>query len=386
MTPRETFTVGWICAIQEEYEAACAMLDEDLDGPEVAKQNDSNTYFFGRIGKHNIVISCLPVGRHGTSPATRVAKDMWRSFPRLRFLLMVGTAGGAPTEERDIRLGDVIVSQPNGVSGGVFQYDLGKRYEYCFEQAGHMNSPPSVLLGALPEVKRRHNNPTKYGGIEEHLRSLSKDPRFARPTKDQLFHPDSKCSDGKDCTGCDMNGLVLRQPRNLRRAVSVFYGTIASGNSIMRNAEKRNSFAEESGALCFETEAAGLMNDFPCIVIRGICNYSDSHKNDEWRHYAASTAAAYAKELLCVVKPIRATPNLMDTLSKSQFSSQLMQHFFILKQRQVAKISVNLHDEIRTETIINQLTELASRLSAPEVVRMLHEAEKEQTSASLMLH
>ena len=52
------------------------------------------------------------------------------------------------------------------------------------------------------------------------------------------------------------------------------------------------------GVICFEKEAAGLMNHFPCVVIRGICDYSDSHLNKDWQRYAAMTAAAYAKDLL----------------------------------------------------------------------------------------
>ncbi|KAL7794269.1 nucleoside phosphorylase domain-containing protein [Trichoderma ceciliae] len=359
MAPRESFTIGWICALQEEYEAACAMLDEDLDGPEVAELNDSNTYFFGRIGEHRVVIGCLPSGRYGTSPATRVAKDMVRSFPQLRLLFMVGVAGGAPTEERDIRLGDVVVSEPNGNSGGVIQYDHGKRAAK-FQQVDHMNSPPTVLLGALPEVKRRHNNPIKYGGIDEHLRVFSKDPRFQRPKEDRLFRPDSRHRGGKDCAECDMNGLVIRRPRCSRRAFNVFYGSIASANSIMKDAEERNIYAHdpETNVLCFEMEAAGLMNDFPCIVIRGICNYSDSHMNDEWRHYAASTAAAYAKELLYVVKPIRVAPNLNSTM--------------------IAKISANLHPEIRTENLINRLTELTELFPSSGAFGMLCDTEKIQ--------
>jgi hypothetical protein len=53
-------------------------------------------------------------------------------------------------------------------------------------------------------------------------------------------------------------------------------------------------------------EAAGLMNDFPCLVIRGICDYADSHKNNTWQPYAAATAAAYAKEVLSVIPPLGA--------------------------------------------------------------------------------
>jgi hypothetical protein len=48
-------------------------------------------------------------------------------------------------------------------------------------------------------------------------------------------------------------------------------------------------------------EAAGVMNTFPCLVIRGICDYADSYKNKLWQQYAAATAAAYAKLLLGVV-------------------------------------------------------------------------------------
>ena len=55
------------------------------------------------------------------------------------------------------------------------------------------------------------------------------------------------------------------------------------------------------GVLCVEMEAAGLMDDFPCLVIRGICDYADSHKNKRWQPYAAATAAAYAKELLSTI-------------------------------------------------------------------------------------
>jgi hypothetical protein len=48
-------------------------------------------------------------------------------------------------------------------------------------------------------------------------------------------------------------------------------------------------------------EAAGLMDYFPCLVIRGLCDYSDSHKTKRWQSYAAVVAAAYAKDLLRVI-------------------------------------------------------------------------------------
>jgi nucleoside phosphorylase len=70
----------------------------------------------------------------------------------------------------------------------------------------------------------------------------------------------------------------------------------------MRDGCTRDTLSRElGGILCFEMEAAGLMNNFPCLVIRGICDYADSHKNKNWQTFAAGTAAAYAKEVLSVI-------------------------------------------------------------------------------------
>ncbi len=82
----------------------------------------------GRIGVHNIVIASLPPGMYGQIPATAVAKDMVTSFPHIRAGLMVGIGGGIPQPEKeiDIRLGDVVVSEPSGQNGGVAHYDVGK--------------------------------------------------------------------------------------------------------------------------------------------------------------------------------------------------------------------------------------------------------------------
>ena len=69
----------------------------------------------------------------------------------------------------------------------------------------------------------------------------------------------------------------------------------------MKDAVIRDTLANQHDILCFEMEAAGLMDSFPCVVIRGICDYADTHKNDQWQGYAVTTAAAYAKELLQIM-------------------------------------------------------------------------------------
>jgi nucleoside phosphorylase len=316
--PIEAYTVGWICALQEEYQAACRMLDEELDGPEAIGANDNNTYAFGRIGGHYVVIGCLPMGRVGNNNAASVARDMVRSFPSLKFALMVGIGGGAPTKKRDIRLGDVVVSVPDGKQSGVVQYDFGKMLSNgYFERTGQLNAPPNVLLGAVQEIKRLHDDPRKPDRMTEHMRRMDDMPGYQRPGQDRLYRADyehrdqhrdqdsDEDEDEENCPNCESNGLAQRQDRKSFREVNVHYGTIASGNAVMKDAKTRDRYAKdrELNVLCFEMEAAGLMNNLPCLVIRGICDYSDSHKNDDWHKYAALAAAAYAMELLIVLKP-----------------------------------------------------------------------------------
>ena len=115
------YTVGWICALGIELAASQAMLDEVY--PDLLQdEKDSNTYTLGRIGQHNVALACLPSGTAGADAAATAAKDLLRSFPKIRFGLMVGVGGGAPGHPsddpvEDIRLGDVVVSNPESGNG-----------------------------------------------------------------------------------------------------------------------------------------------------------------------------------------------------------------------------------------------------------------------------
>jgi nucleoside phosphorylase len=304
----DCYTVGWICALEEEYESACRMLDEEFPGPELTEDNDDNTYVYGCIAKHYVIIGCLPAGRYGTNSATRVARDMVRTFPKIKFALMVGIGGGAPTSENDIRLGDVVVSQPRDGFGGVLHYDLGKKLQNGqFQMTGQLNAPPEKLLGVIPEMRRLYNDLRKPDRIAEHLQRMDDMEDYQRPTLDRLYRTDYLHTGGKSCRQCDPDQILERPERRIHRTVAVHYGTIASGNSVVKDATMRDLYAKdpELNILCFEMEAAGLMNNLPCLIIRGICDYCDSHKNDDWHKYAALTAAAYARELLLVLKPQR---------------------------------------------------------------------------------
>jgi nucleoside phosphorylase len=114
---------------------------------------------------------------------------------------------------------------------------------------------------------------------------------------------------------------------------SIHYGIIASGNRVMKNAIKRDEISQGlGGVLCFEMEAAGLMNNFPCLVIRGISDYSDSHKNDGWQRYAAASAAAFAKELLNHLAPTKVAQTQTIEQAMGDMSSQLADNTNVTQQ------------------------------------------------------
>ena len=174
---REDYTIGWVCALPVEVTAARVMLDErHQDLPR--NENDTNIYTFGRIGDHNIVIAGLPAGQTGNNSAAAVAAEMKAVFPSIRFGLMVGIGGGVPSAEIDIRLGDVVVSQPHSTHGGVVQYDFGKSTPNGFERTGSFNTPPTILLNAVAKIQA-----DRFEGISrlsEYLPKLTCLPVFAR--------------------------------------------------------------------------------------------------------------------------------------------------------------------------------------------------------------
>ncbi|KAK4953368.1 hypothetical protein LTR10_009078 [Elasticomyces elasticus] len=305
MHPRESYTVGIICALDVEKAAMEAMLDEEHRGV-VKLCGDDNSYSFGRIGQHDVMIACLPAGVTGKAFAATVAKDMIRSFP-IKVGFMVGIGGGVWSEKTDVRLGDVVVSQPDGMHGGVVQWDFGKLETEGFRRTGTLNKPPRPLLNAVQSLKATHRRTGSraYQYFEEMIAKyeLMKE-EYSSPglEHDELFQAGYSHPSGNTCVECDRSRLIQRSQRPNSRP-RVHYGNIASGDEVVKDGPTRDRIAREEGIICFEMEAAGLMDSFPCVVIRGICDYADSHKNKRWQPYAAATAACYCKELLGVIQP-----------------------------------------------------------------------------------
>ncbi|KAJ2972729.1 hypothetical protein NUW58_g9126 [Xylaria curta] len=303
----DDYTVGWVCALHIEMAAAKSMLDDVHDNPGKSP-NDSNTYILGSLHHHNVVIACLPTDRYGTNSAATVASNMRRTFPSIQIFLMVGIGGGVPGKV-DIRLGDVVVST------GVLQYDLGKTIQQGhFQSTATKRQPSTALMTAVSALRARHElEPSTIPIILTQMRDRY--PTMIQYVDCELLQ-DLLFNNAYDhavltqsCDDCDKSKLVDRSPRNSKSPM-IHYGIIASGNQVIKHAETRDQLAQQFDAICFEMEAAGLMDSLQCLVIRGICDYSDSHKSKQWQKYASATAAAYAKELLSVIPTIgaEATP------------------------------------------------------------------------------
>lgn len=330
MSDPSQYTVGWICALALELTAARQFLDDEHEAPDHVAANDTNTYTLGTMAGHKVVIVVLP--EYGTNSAASAAANMLNSFPNVRLGLMVGIGGGAPSRKNDIRLGDVVVSEPKNGTGGVYQYDFGKTIQGReFQQTGHLNQPPPVVLTALKKLESIYESDGHH--IQETIRMiLERKPKLAKKYRqpsqhlDRLYetsvqHPHEDDAWCEDLCAVDPSMIIERHQREEDEDdPAVHYGVIASANQVMKDARLRDDLARKKGILCFEMEAAGLMNHFPCMVVRGICDYSDSHKNKEWQGYAAMTAAAYTKDLLKTIMPrgLVTEKRLQDVLNECQ--------------------------------------------------------------------
>lgn len=300
--PPKDITVAIFCALAIEVVAMKYSLDERFDGyPNVTGQHNY-VYSYGRIGDHNIVIA--RPHQMGTVKAAQCAATVAQQFPNIRFALMIGIGGGIPSSKFDIRLGDIAVSIPRDGHPGVIEYDYGKHErDGKFVLKGSLDKPPPILIsadGSLEEDEEMDESP-----LSAILEGITNKRHYARPGGDdvlfeQTFH---HVNEGEDCSGCEASSEKKIMARKAREEeIKVHRGLILSGSAVVKNLDDRTRLCRNNNtAICFEMEAAGIMDTIPCLVVRGICDYADTHKNDQWHRYAAATAAAYGKAILTKV-------------------------------------------------------------------------------------
>lgn len=327
---RDDFRVAIICALPREAAAVLALFDQryDKDGSKYGKQEgDINAYSTGRVGRHDIVLVHMP--GMGVYSATRVASNLRLSFKEIKLALVVGVCGGAPLE-RPIVLGDVIMSD------SIVEFYTGRQYSDGIQArrgVKHMLGRPSPEIRGLlskleiPVIRQeleaeiqqdlaklgKKTDTARYPGVE-HDRLFAASYRHMHrkgtstqecPCLSSQSNSDPACREALesscDVLGCDANSSE-NPSRRMRLASSVptprlHIGTIGA-TTVMKSGEHRDTIARENGVIGFEMEGAGVWEDLPCVIIKGVCDYADSHKNKKWQDYAAATAASAAKAFL----------------------------------------------------------------------------------------
>lgn len=354
-TTRVEFEVAIICALPLEASAVVDLFDEHYDDEHDIygkQEGDSNAYSTGRIGQHDIVLAHMP--GMGKSSAANVASGLRSSFTGIKLALIVGICGAVPipSPNNPIILGDVIISN------SVIEFDFGRQYPDHFERKSGtkdtLGRPNSDIRALLNKLEVRHVREKLGEKILQNLANLREKidtARYPGVNQDRLFeathrhmhrgkffsrdclcsmarsHSDPVCKKASEssCDVLECNLLaVLENPARRKRLDAeaptplVHIGTIGSASTVMKSAEHRDLIAQRDNIIGFEMEGAGVWDNLPCIIIKGVCDYADSHKNKHWQDYAAATAASAAKAFLDYWTSTQGPRNLVTTPSRKR--------------------------------------------------------------------
>lgn len=268
----------------------------------------------------------------GKSAASQAASSLRSSYPEITLALVVGICGGVPSYsegENDIILGDVVISD------GIVSYDFGKQFPDSFSGKVGLERPDSMIRGVLAKLKGLRGRERIERKLSQHLKDLqdklgSTRAGYPGRNKDELFQStyrhkhrdpaacsfctacegstDQVCQKARQLTcqqlGCQKEFLVPR--KRLQEASTtkglllppkhkVHFGLIGSGDTVMKSGEHRDEIATQHNLIAFEMEASGIWNQLSCFVVKGVCDYVDSHKNKYWQHYSSSLYESYIR-------------------------------------------------------------------------------------------
>jgi nucleoside phosphorylase len=319
---RDDFKIVIVCALAIEANAVTSLFDDDWDdgdeahaSPYDSAAGDPNAYSAGRIGRHDVVVAYMP--GMGKVHAATVAAHCRSSWPTLKLALVVGICGVVPfpSDGKEIILGDVIISS------GVVQYDLGRRLPENFVRKNtlpdSLGGPGMEIRSLLAKLQGIRDKKKLLAKMRQHLKQLQEEPElratYPGTEHDCLFEATYRhVEDGKTCGKAGCSGQLLKRGRleqDLAPTPMVHFGLVASGDTVMKSGKDRDDIAQREDVIAYEMEGAGFWGTFPCLIIKGACDYADSHKTKKWQNYAAATAASCTKAYLEFWTPSSRAPD-----------------------------------------------------------------------------
>ncbi|KAL2802292.1 nucleoside phosphorylase domain-containing protein [Aspergillus granulosus] len=238
----------------------------------------------------------------GKAGAASVSSGLQASYRNIELALVVGFCGGVPSlphNNSELILGDVILSD------SVVDYNFGRQYPDGFQRKNTVNEslgrPSRKIRSILACIKSCNAHIEFRNLVLEHLRCLQVQERRACVCADCNSDQDPVCTDALKCDCKELRCAEKVIPRHRLKNTpepEIHIGTMASADTVMKSGRHHDKLAEKEGIIGFEMEGAGVWGNIPCMIIKGVCDYTDSHKNKRWHAYATATAAAAAKTFL----------------------------------------------------------------------------------------
>ncbi|KAL2829430.1 purine and uridine phosphorylase [Aspergillus cavernicola] len=303
----DKYQIAWICSNHIEMLPASEMLDREFGEPQIPLKTDKEyAMTLGIMGNHKIVILNLLTEENGDECGSALVAELLAKFPQIRFGVMVGVGAGIPDYEgdevRDIRVGDVVVGSYKADDGGVFVYDGWEPYTIL----GTFNAPPRCLRPAVVGLQTRRGEcmsrvSARINNMLEKRAHMAKTWRRPDATTDLLYRSGYDKDDGGICSGWKEAQEVSRRDWERRSTIDPFIhcgGIAISSESVEDGRTRDRIHSIYPQVFCLDNDLSGVETGFPCLVIRGISNYADTHRNGEWLRYAAAAAAAFGTILL----------------------------------------------------------------------------------------
>ncbi|UKZ68974.1 uncharacterized protein TrAtP1_009993 [Trichoderma atroviride] len=414
MPRREDFEIAIVCSLPLEYDAVSLVSDEVWK--EDRENNDCKT---GRIGEHNVVLALLP--GMGKASAASTAANIRSSYRHVRLCFLVGVCGGVPqTGSKEILLGDVVVSK------AIVSYDFGRQYPDGFTLKDGIESNTAgpdrdirKQLAIFETSDGRFRLQEEVASFLEKLQAKATQQRcgakysYPGTDEDRLFKPEyrhkhrisptcicSKCEKGSDpvCEdavksschdlGCADQYLVPRRQLNrklegeIKKAQDpiIHIGIVGSGDRVIKSGEHRDSIAKPKSIIAFEMEGAGIMEEIPCVVVKGVCDYADCHKSKKWQDFAAATAASALQAILGYMPPAKSRKYSVEQVLREG-------HFLVpfgrnesfvgredILQRLITRITPGANTDDCQRTAVEGLGGIGKTQIALEIAFRLHDA------------